>query len=65
MSLNRISAVSGIGRDRLSRFMRGERDLTLSAAESICRALGWGLARLAAPADVKTATPETRTRKRS
>jgi hypothetical protein len=39
-----LSGVCGVGRDRLSRFLRGERDLTLSAAEQICRALGLRLA---------------------
>ena len=38
-SLNGLSRECGVGRDRLSRFMRGERDLTLSAAEKVCRAL--------------------------
>jgi len=43
-TLNHLSGVCGVGRDRLSRFLRGERDLTLSAAEQICRALGLHLA---------------------
>jgi transcriptional regulator with XRE-family HTH domain len=43
-SLNQLSAVCGIGRDRLSRFPRGERDLTLSAAEKMCNALRLQLA---------------------
>jgi transcriptional regulator with XRE-family HTH domain len=62
MSLNRISTVSGIGRDRLSRFMRGERDLTLSAAESICKALGWGLAPLAPASEKQASTRRGRRR---
>jgi transcriptional regulator with XRE-family HTH domain len=49
LSLNKISAASGVGRDRLSRFVRGERDLTLSAAERICEALRYELTRK--PAD--------------
>jgi transcriptional regulator with XRE-family HTH domain len=44
-TLNQLSGVCGVGRDRLSRFLRGERDLTLSAAEQICRALGLRLTR--------------------
>lgn len=39
-SLNQLSKVSDVGRDRLSRFMRGERGLTLDAAERLCLALG-------------------------
>jgi len=38
-SLNQLSVTCGVGRDRLSRFVRGERDLTLSAADKICRVL--------------------------
>ena len=43
-SLNQLGQRAGIGRDRLSRFMRGERDLTLEAAEKIANALGLYLA---------------------
>jgi DNA-binding phage protein len=43
-SLNQLSAACGVGRDRLSRFLRGRRDLTLTAAEKVCRALGLRLA---------------------
>lgn len=39
-SLRDLGRACGVGGDRLSRFMRGERDLTLGAAEKICRALG-------------------------
>jgi transcriptional regulator with XRE-family HTH domain len=39
-SLNRLSGVCGIGRDRLSRFVRGERGIGLDAAEKLCAALG-------------------------
>jgi transcriptional regulator with XRE-family HTH domain len=43
-SLNQLSLACGVGRDRLSRFMRGERGLTLEAAEKVCRVLRLGLA---------------------
>jgi transcriptional regulator with XRE-family HTH domain len=39
-SLNQLGERSGLDSARLSRFMRGERDLTLSAAEKLCQALG-------------------------
>lgn len=39
-SLNRLSSFCGIGRDRLSRFVRGERGIGLDAAEKLCAALG-------------------------
>jgi transcriptional regulator with XRE-family HTH domain len=45
-SLNQLSKVCGVGNDRLSRFMRGERGLTIDAVEKICIALRLGLAPL-------------------
>jgi len=39
-SLNQLGERCGVGRDRLSRFLRGQRDLTLEAAEKIAEALG-------------------------
>jgi transcriptional regulator with XRE-family HTH domain len=38
-SLNQIAEGSGISVSQLSRFMRGERGLTLHAAEKVCRTL--------------------------
>jgi transcriptional regulator with XRE-family HTH domain len=38
-SLNQLSKACGVGNDRLSRFMRGERGLTIDAVERICEAL--------------------------
>jgi transcriptional regulator with XRE-family HTH domain len=42
-SLYQLGTASGVGRDRLSRFMRGQRDLTFEAVEKLCRVLGLGL----------------------
>jgi transcriptional regulator with XRE-family HTH domain len=39
-SLYRIAKNTGVGADRLSRFLRGQRTLTLPAAEKICDVLG-------------------------
>jgi transcriptional regulator with XRE-family HTH domain len=39
-TLTQLGDDSGVGADRLSRFVRGERDLTGAAIEKICRALG-------------------------
>lgn len=39
-SLNQLGARSGLDSARLSRFMRGTRDLTLTAAAKLCDALG-------------------------
>ena len=44
MSLNQLQKETGVGRDRLSRFVREERDLTVYAAEQICRVLKLTLA---------------------
>jgi DNA-binding phage protein len=48
-SLNQIGKAAGIGHDRLSRFMRGERDLTLTSAEKVCEALGLRLTKEETP----------------
>jgi transcriptional regulator with XRE-family HTH domain len=38
-SLNQLSKSCGVGRDRLSRFVRGERGISLEAADRVCQAL--------------------------
>jgi transcriptional regulator with XRE-family HTH domain len=48
-SLNQLSRRCGIGRDRLSRFVRGERDLTVRAAAKICATLDLVLAKRGKP----------------
>jgi transcriptional regulator with XRE-family HTH domain len=50
-SLNQLSEACGVDSGRLSRFMRGERDLTLAAADAICGTLGLHLAPKPAPAE--------------
>jgi transcriptional regulator with XRE-family HTH domain len=40
LSLNQLGQTTGVDSGRLSRFMRGERDLTLGASTSLCRLLG-------------------------
>jgi transcriptional regulator with XRE-family HTH domain len=42
-SLNKLSKESGVNVSRLSRFMRGERTLTLPAAADLCATLGLAL----------------------
>jgi DNA-binding phage protein len=39
-SLYQLGKDTGVGRDRLSRFLRGERDLTGAAIDRVCRVLG-------------------------
>ena len=43
MSLNQLAKATGVNKAQLSRFMRGERHLSLPAADNVCRALGWTL----------------------
>jgi hypothetical protein len=43
-SLYQLGKDSGVGPDRLSRFMRGERGLTIRAVEQLCDTLGLRLA---------------------
>jgi plasmid maintenance system antidote protein VapI len=43
-SLNQLSKASGVGSDRLSRFMTGKRGLTGEAIDKLCSALGLRLA---------------------
>lgn len=39
-SLNQLGKLAGVDHTRLSRFVRGERDLTLNAAGRLCEVLG-------------------------
>jgi transcriptional regulator with XRE-family HTH domain len=50
LSLNRLAKATGVHQAQLSRFMRGERSLTLPAAGRICGYLG---VRLTEPAHDK------------
>jgi hypothetical protein len=56
-SLYRLGKTSGVGPDRLSRFMRGERDLTGDAVAKICTALGLQLVGSRPPAKPKRRPP--------
>jgi transcriptional regulator with XRE-family HTH domain len=40
MSLNRLGRAVGVNQSQLSRFLRGERSLTLTAAAKLCTFLG-------------------------
>jgi transcriptional regulator with XRE-family HTH domain len=48
LSLNQLGEKSGVSDGQLSRFMRGERTLTMETASPLCRVLGLEL-RPAAP----------------
>jgi hypothetical protein len=63
-SLNHLSKLTGVGTDRLSRFVRGERTLTLPAVAKICSALHLHLAGDPAAADVPEGPPPSGKRPR-
>jgi transcriptional regulator with XRE-family HTH domain len=46
-SLNAVASAAGLDSGRLSRFMRGERDLTFAAVARLCQTLGLKLAGVA------------------
>jgi DNA-binding phage protein len=46
-SLNQLAQDAGVSDSQLSRFMRGERTLTMETAAALCRALGLHLAPVA------------------
>jgi transcriptional regulator with XRE-family HTH domain len=49
LSLSRLGVQSGVDVSQLSRFMRGESNLSLVSAGRVCRALGLGLAPVGKP----------------
>jgi transcriptional regulator with XRE-family HTH domain len=51
ISLNDLGRKTGVDSGRLSRFMRGQRDLTLGAAEQLCKVLGLQLVAFPPPAE--------------
>jgi transcriptional regulator with XRE-family HTH domain len=61
-SLNQIGKASGVDAARLSRFMRGERDLTLEAADKVCQVLHLRLAPYG-PAKPAVAPPQLASRR--
>ncbi len=46
LTLGELSRRSGVAASQLSFFLRGERTLTLPAAEKLCDALGYALAKV-------------------
>ncbi len=49
-SLSELGRLCGIDHSRLSRFVRGDRDLTLTSAAKLCEVLGLHLAQAVPPA---------------
>jgi transcriptional regulator with XRE-family HTH domain len=68
ISLYQLGRMSHVDSGRLSRFMRGERDLTLEATSQICEALGLdftgGRQSSKAAEEVETVTRPRRPRKK-
>ena len=56
LSLNQLGRQAGIDHSRLSRFVRGERDLTLDSVDKLCRVLGLHLVNATADATGETKT---------
>ena len=56
-SLNQLGKQAGVDHGRLSRFVRGERDLTLAAAGRLCHVLGLRLVGKAAEEDGRKKPP--------
>ena len=56
-SLNQLQQETGVSRSQLSRFMRGERDISLTVAEKVCDVLGL---RFCGPDEKPTAGRRTR-----
>ncbi len=63
-SLYRLGKDSGVGSDQLSRFMRGDRTLTLPAAEKICRVLNLELVARPTPPASEASEAEGKRRSR-
>ena len=58
LTLGELSKRSGVATSQLSYFLRGERTLTLPAAEKLCDALGYQLFRVPPPAPRRLARPK-------
>jgi transcriptional regulator with XRE-family HTH domain len=54
-SLNQLGQAAGVDSGRLSRFMRGERDLTLEPVGRMCQILGLEFCQTKAPPPAKKA----------
>jgi hypothetical protein len=51
LTVYRLAKLSGIGDDRIHRFLQGIRTLTLPAAAKVCDVLGLELTQIRPPAD--------------
>jgi len=58
LSLSQLGRTSGVDAGRLSRFVRGERNLSLEAAAKLCRALNLQLAPTGRRSSAKSTGPK-------
>jgi hypothetical protein len=61
---NRLGKRAGVGQPVITRFMSGERDITLAVASRLCRVLGLGLTRVGPVLTEPLDRPEPTTRGR-
>jgi transcriptional regulator with XRE-family HTH domain len=64
LSFSRLARLAGVAQPQLSRFMAGERDLTLAVAARVCRVLGLDLVQSAPVLETPLEAPEPTPRKR-
>jgi transcriptional regulator with XRE-family HTH domain len=64
VSYNELARLAGVGQPQISRFMTGERDLTLAIASRLCAALGLDLVPAGRVADEPLTAGELTTRER-
>jgi transcriptional regulator with XRE-family HTH domain len=63
ITMYKLSQDSGVNRSQLSRFMRGQRDLSLAVADKFCEVLGIGLSTQADALGLGPEKPRGRPRK--
>ncbi len=64
LSYNRLAVLARVSQGQLSRYMSGDRDLTLAVASRLCRVLGLGLVRVGPVMSEPLADPTPSTRRR-
>ena len=64
LSFNELARLAGVGQPQISRFMAGERDLTLAVASRVCQVLGLSLVHAGPALTEPLERPERTTRQR-
>lgn len=65
LSLNQLGKMADVDNGRLSRFMTGQRDISLEAAEKVMKALGLDVVAVGSPPAPVPDPPPARSRKAS